>query len=140
MKRHNLHIIRTNVSKFTAKIFVTAFLFIATANTTNAMNVNPEEPVIRHLGKTNDSNYFQVKYNNETGDKFAVIIKEKHGSVLYQETFADQKFDKKFRLPNNNDQGSLVFIIKNLKDNKVETFEINTNTRIIEEVVIRKVD
>jgi hypothetical protein len=140
MKRHNLHTFKTNVSKFSVKLFATAFLFIATANTTNAMNSNPEEPIIRHLGKTNDSNYFQVKYNNESGDKFAVIIKEKFGAVLFQEVYTAQNFDKKFRLPKNDDQGSLVFIIKNLKDNKVESYEINTNTRIVEEVVIKKVD
>ena len=140
MKRQHLHIIKTSISKFTAKIFVTAFLFLAVSNNVRANNGAPDEPVIRHLGKTFDSDYFQVKFNNEAGDKFSVTIKEKHGNVLYQETFTDVNFDKKFCLLKNEEQGTLVFVIKNLNDKKSESFEVNTTTRIVEEVSITKVN
>ena len=137
MKRHTLSM---NVTGFTKKAFIAAALFFAATTATLANSGDPiDGPEIRHLGKTFDSNYFQVKWNNNTGDKFIITIRENSGAILFQETYSDQVFDKKFKLPKKDD-GSLIISFRTLKDNQSESYAIDTNTRIIEEVVIRKVD
>lgn len=138
MKRHTLSM---NVTAFTKKAFIAAALFFAATTATLANSGDPkiDEPEIRHLGKTFDSNYFQVKWNNNTGDKFIITIRENSGAILFQETYSDEVFDKKFKLPKKDD-GSLIISFRTLKDNQSESYAIDTNTRIVEEVVIRKVD
>lgn len=142
MKRHKVSIMKNTFTRFTAKVMFAAFLFAAASNNAAfASNGDPvkEEPVIKLLGKTYDSNFFSVKFNNESGDKFLVTVKEKNGSVLFQETYKEEKFDKNFRVPRT-EQGAFVFIFRNIKTNKSEVYEIDTNTRVIEEVTIKKLD
>ncbi len=140
MKRHNTRNVTNTMKKFSAKLMLAASLFLAASTTTMATEEDPikGETAIKLLGKTYDSNFFQVKFNNEAGDKFIVTVKEKNGPILFQETYKEEKFDKNFRVPRL-DEGAYVFVFRNIKTNKTETFEIDTNTKVIEEVTIKKV-
>ncbi len=140
MKRHNLRTMKHTMTRFSTKLILAALL-VATSVSSFASNGDPikEEPVIKLLGKTFDSNFFQVKFNNAAGDKYLVTVKEKNGPVLFQETYKEEKFEKNFRIPRTTDE-SFVFILRNIKTNKSETFVIDTNTKVVEEVVIKKVD
>lgn len=78
--------------------------------------------------------------DNEAGEKFSVTIKDADGSILFSDTYQDKKFDKRFLFNKSEDYSKLSFIIRSLKDNQAQTFEINTSTRVIEnyDVTVRK--
>jgi hypothetical protein len=61
------------------------------------------------------------------------------GNVLYQAVYTDTKFDKKFRVADPENYGKLVFVIRNYGDKSKQTFEINSNTRLVEEVEVKEV-
>jgi len=118
---------------------VTAILLSASASL-QAQSTEPVNPVaIRHLGNTTETMNFQVKYDNESGNKFAVVVRDQENNILYQEYYTDKKFDKKFSIPKV-DNSKVIFQFKNVKDNSIQTFEVNTNIRMVEEVIVKRVD
>ena len=117
---------------------VTAILLSASASL-QAQSTEPVNPAaIRHLGNTNETMNFQVKYDNESGNKFAVTVRDQENNILFQEYYTEKKFDKKFTLPRVDNK--VIFQIKNVKDNSIQTFEVNTNIRMVEEVIVKRVD
>jgi len=81
---------------------------------------------------------FNVAYANPDGNKFQVLVKDQDGTQLYQNIFSDRAFYRQFRLPRA-DRDRLVFIIRNGKDaDVVKTFEVNVNSRVTQEVSVRK--
>jgi len=119
------------------------FCFVLVAATVSAQSTaigagQPENATIKYLGFQEDMIVFNVAYANPEGNKFQVIVKDQDGTQLYQNIFSDKSFYKQFRLPKA-DRDRLVFIIRNGKDaDVVKTFEVNVNSRIMQEVSVRK--
>lgn len=93
--------------------------------------------IIKHLSTNNESIVFEVNVDNEKGEKFSVIIKGDGGATLYRGVFSDKNFSKKFVLPKADDQ-KLVFQVKSASGVKSEAFEVNSSTRLVEEVIVTK--
>lgn len=130
-----------NVYSKASNVF--ALLLISTSLNLNAQTFTDgtggNNPVIQTVSSTNGESIVQVKWDNNSGERFAVVIKNKIGQILYSETFSDQKFEKRFRLPVNEDEG-LILALRTLKGKTIQSYEINSNTRMVEELVIRKID
>jgi hypothetical protein len=94
---------------------------------------------ITHLSTSDQSLVFQVNVENASAEKFFIVIKDEGGSVIYRGSFSDKDFSKKFVLPKN-ESGKITFTIKSSSDVQSESFAINSNTRVIQEVVVTKVD
>jgi uncharacterized membrane protein YkoI len=139
MKRHTFRVFNTSVF---SKLRAIAVIILISAASVKAQDyasntLSPKNANVKYLMTQNDNMFFQVQLDNEDGDKFSVAVKDQEGAVLFQEIYNDKKFDKKFRLPKTDD-GKVVFVIKNLKDNTAQTFDINAFTRTIQEVVVVK--
>ena len=89
---------------------------------------------VKHISTTNDKIVFQLSLDNETGEKFTVSIKDISGNTLFQDAYSEKKFDKKFVFDKSEDIGKLTFVLRSLKDNQTQVFEINTITRLVENV------
>ena len=88
----------------------------------------------------NDGAYlFNVVYNNISNTRFSVVIQDAEGNQLFQSLYSDKKFDKKFKLAQPEEFGGLTFIIRNLADNSVQRFEVDANSRVIEDVEVKEV-
>jgi hypothetical protein len=94
--------------------------------------------VINHLGTSNGMLLFEVKVDNASGEKFRVIVKDIDGTILFQDTYEDKNFAKKFMIPKP-DSDRLVFVVKSASGKKTQSFEINSSTRVIEEVVVKRI-
>jgi hypothetical protein len=134
MKRQfNVH---AKVSKLIALLLVTG-----TLNSTAQISADGNaggEPVIQTVPAEGD-NIVQVKWDNTSGERFAVIVRNKGGDILFNEVYSDQKFDKKFRLPIQEDDG-LTLSLRTMKGKNISTVQIKNNIRTVEELVIRKID
>jgi hypothetical protein len=138
MKKQSMRMTSRARNRFFA-FTVTAILLSASASL-HAQSTEPVKPAaIRHLGNTTETMSFQVKYDNESGDKFAVVVRDQDNNVLFQEFYTDKKFDKKFSLPKI-DNNKVIFQIKNVKDSTIQTFEVNANTRLVEEVIVKRIN
>lgn len=118
---------------------IAAFTIPATAGTIKSVDPVESTASVKYIGKQEQSMVFNVKYNNTNASKFFVTIKDDDGVTLYQGAFTDNAFDKKFSLPKT-DSRKVVFIISDRKNNYSESFEITTETRFVEDVVVKKVN
>ena len=140
MKKNLFKMNRNSLLNSGKAILLAAILTGSAVSAQSAEKNNEGEPqntVVRHLGNTAEGMYFRVQLDNESGERFTVTVKDSEGSVLYQETYRDKKFDKKFQVPKSADS-RVVFTIRSLKTNNAETFQVDTNTRVIEEVIVTK--
>jgi hypothetical protein len=141
MKKQSIYLVRT--IKLTKLLVITSAVILFTQTTiaqTRAVAVI--EPVIgtasiKHIDNPRGNRVFQIQYDNQSGERFSLTIKDVDGTIVFQDTYADTKFDKRFQLPEGLSD-KLKFIIKSLKSNNVQTFEVSTNTRVIEEIVVKK--
>ena len=94
-------------------------------------------PSIQYVGKVNDQLVFQVDYENPNNDVVNVLIKDEDGNVLYTDRFNDKKLTKKFKV-NTTEYGDarLTFVISTSKERTSQVFQVNTNTRVIDDVVV----
>jgi hypothetical protein len=97
-----------------------------------------ESTTVKYLGTQDDMIVFNVSYANPEGGKFQLTVKDQDATQLYQNVFSEKSFYKQFRLPRA-DKDRIVFIIRNGKDaDVVRTFEINVNSRFVQEVAVKK--
>jgi hypothetical protein len=93
---------------------------------------------IQYLGTSDNSVWFNVKYANPTAEKFTLVIKNADGDILYQGQFTDVSFAKKIKLLIEDEDVNPTFIIKAGNRQIAQSFQVNTSTRLIEQVVVTK--
>ena len=97
-----------------------------------------ESAIVKYLGTQDDMIVFNVSYANPEGSKFQLIVKDQDGTLLYQNIFNEKTFYKQFRLPKA-DKDRIVFVIRNSKEaDVVKTFEVNVNSRFVQEVAVKR--
>lgn len=147
MKKYLLHFVSTNIfSKFIRTTVIVALLSGSVAITANAKPASASAETgpggigkteITHAGTNSQSIFFDVKVENSEGKRFLIFVKDENGNTLYRGVYNSKDFSKRFVVPRL-DSNKITFVIKGESDNKSESFEINSNTRVIEEVVVRK--
>ena len=146
MKKHLMRVVNANFSKF---IKTSVVVFMLAAATGAKAQVSPAAAIINEAsgtGKTdvtyvtagNESLFFDVKVDNAEGEKFSIVVRDDNATTLYRGSFSDKNFKKRFVLPKT-DSNKLTFHIRSESGLKSESFEINTNSRIVEEVIVKKV-
>ena len=129
---------------FSKLIPATALFFLvaaASAQSTGAARGQKELPAtVKCLGIQEDMVVFNVSYPNPGGNKFSLAVKDQDGTQLYQNVFSEKDFHKQFRLPKT-DKNKISFVIRNGREaDLVKSFEINVNSRFINDIAIKKVD
>jgi len=135
-------------SKFFKAAMVVA-LITGTSNFVNAQTVvssdfiASNEPVlnnvvVNHISTADDKLVFNVRIPNTEGKKFTVIVKDIDGNTLFHNSYTEKNFNKKFQLPKVDDE-KYKFIIKDDSGSLPQTFEVNSNVRFVEEVIVKKI-
>jgi hypothetical protein len=114
----------------------------ADAQTIAKVNINSKDSAasehvqVKYLGSMDDGVLFNVKYNNQTASPFTLIVSDASGEVLYEQTYTDKQFNKKFLLSRAYDKMS--FVIRNDKEKTNQTFAINITSKVVEDVYVRR--
>ena len=129
-----------NNNRLIAIAFFTVFsATVVSASTNDSSNlVMPLE--LKLIGSINNQPLFQLSYAGTTEqDDFTIIIRDENGNSLYRENIKGESFTKKFLL-NRDDlgDGTLRFEITSKKNSKTVVYEVNSNTRQVEKLVISK--
>lgn len=94
---------------------------------------------VSYLGTVDDQPVFRLEFENRNEERLYVSIRDGEGNILYSEVYRDKKFSKRFffekDLPEN---ARLTFILSGEKARQSQVFEINTNVRMVQDVVVTR--
>jgi hypothetical protein len=144
MRKHLMRVVNANFSRFFKAAAVVVIITMATGAKAQVTPVSatisevPAKAAVTFIATGNESLFFDVKVSNEAGEKFTILVKDDNSTTLYRGSYSDRNFKKRFVLPKT-DTNKLTFLIRSESGLQSETFEINTNTRVIEEVSVRRV-
>jgi hypothetical protein len=108
-------------------------------DSTKAHGADASAAEVKYLAGKDGDVLFNVVYNNVTGQRFSVLVLDEFGNQIYQHSFSDKQFDRKFKLADPESTNSLTFIIRNYGDNSVQRFRVDTSNRLIEDVEVKEV-
>ena len=119
-------------------VFTVAFGATAMANGTEKekkeKNAIPVE--FKYIGKVNDQPVFVLSFNNTEESDYTVVIRDEEGNVLYKDNVKGGS--KKFLLNENLGAGSIQFEISGKKTDKTVVFQVDRNSRVVEDLVVNK--
>ena len=146
MKKHSMYAVKAYFSKF-IKTAVVVFMLSATSEAKSQVtpakaiisDVSGEgKAVVTYVTTGNESLFFDVKVDNAEGEKFTIVVRDDNATTLYRGSFNDKNFKKRFVIPKT-DSTKITFHIRSESGVKSESFEVNTNSRIVEEVIVKKI-
>lgn len=94
---------------------------------------------VKYIADKDGGYLFNVVYNNISNSRFSVVILDGEGNQLFQSQYSVKNFDRKFKLAQPEEFGKLTFIIRDLTDNSIQRFEVDANSRLVEDVEVKEV-
>ena len=134
----------TNTKNHAVKVIavaLTAVLFLFGSPLTGKANgggkkspsITEAQVSVTYQGVSDNSLVFKVDYENLTGEKFWLIIKNDAGDVVYQKHFTDAHFGKTIYFQNTDSSINPTFVIRTGNDEVVRQFQVN---KIITETTV----
>lgn len=117
---------------------VTPLVTKAAHNPIDSVQENGKKSYVKYLGTENGDVWFSVNYANPAGEKFTLIVKNEEGDILYEGTFNNQQFAKKIKLVLDEQDALPTFVIKTPSRQFAQSFQVNADTRLVENVVVTK--
>jgi len=115
--------------------FMSAFATPAMAN--DEKKAIPVE--LKFVGNLKNQPLFHLVFNGAEEREYTIVIRDEYGNVFYRETVKGTAFMKKFLLNMEElDGAKLKFEISSKGYDKPVVFEVNNQTRFVEEVVVSK--
>jgi hypothetical protein len=132
-----------NITTIVKIIFFTAVLALFTFGTVLTANAqeggNKENVEIKYLGAVGNNPIFQVEFDNLDEEELFITLKDAEGNVLYAEKFKEKRFSKKFQVERADEDLRVVLTVANKKGRFSQQYQINRNTRIVQDVFVTKV-
>jgi hypothetical protein len=100
---------------FTAVVVLVANPLASHANGGGAKKVSTltdAQVSVKYVGTSNNQVVFQVVFDNPTGEKFALIIKNDAGDVVYHQQFNETHFAKNVYFENTDTEIQPTFIVR----------------------------
>lgn len=123
------------------RILAIAFLSVfAIAFTSPALANDGKEPVpveLKYLGQLRNQPLFELTFNNTEDTDFLVVIRDEFKNILHREYVKNGVTSKKYLL-NTEELGniSLQFEITGKKTEKPVIYEVNKNSRFVEDMAV----
>ena len=126
------------------RIFAIALAITSTtALSTPALAIEEKKAIpveLTFLGNINNQPVVQLNFTNTEVNEYTVVVRDSYGMVLYKDKVKGRNMTQKFIL-NTEDlgDGEVHFEITGKKTDKSAVYEVNTVSRLIEDVVVSKV-
>lgn len=98
--------------------------------------LNDEQVTVQYVGANEQHLVFHVDFQNPTGEKFWLIIRNDAGDVVYRKQFSDAHFSKSIYFENEGAEIRPTFIIRNNANEITRQFAV-TKT-ITEQTIVTK--
>ena len=95
--------------------------------------------LVKYLGGDNEALFFDVKYENRTGNIFKLLVLDEiTGDALFQDNYSARDFEKKFKIPRLTDTDYVTFLIRSAKENIQLSYKVKVTTKVVDETVFLK--
>ena len=84
-----------------------------------------KEVNVTFVGTTDNSLVFHLEFENKTGQKFFLIVKNDAGDVVYQATYNDIHFEKNIRIQTQDSEMHPTFVIRTSTEQVERKFSVN---------------
>jgi hypothetical protein len=84
-----------------------------------------KEVNVTFVGATDNSLVFHLDFDNKSGEKFSLIIKNDAGEVVYQATYNDIHFEKNIRIQKEESEMHPTFVIRTSTEQVERKFSVN---------------
>lgn len=116
-------------------LIVAVMMFTAsTASAQKSANAVPSS--LTYAGTVDGHMNFLLNYENESAEKFFVIIADANGKTFFEEVYSDKKFNRIFSIPV--EAGNITLTVTSFKNKNDKKFQVTTERRLIEEVTVSK--
>lgn len=120
--------------------FIAVFAFLFAPVTLLASDTKPALPVeIKYVGSIDYKPVFQIDFENVEGTEVNLLLRDEDGTIIYSEFVKDKKYSRKIQLENIDRNARLTLSLRTKKGTQTQVFQINKNTRIVEDVVVAKI-
>ena len=129
-----------NVINFRKAII--AFAILLTGSISAIANEDPKATAVelKYLGQFRNKPVFEILFpTGNASSNYVLNIRDEAGNSLYQEKINGSATSRKFMLDTDQVDDELLRVeLVNRKNNTVTVYEINRNTRVVEEMNIQK--
>ncbi len=89
--------------------------------------VSPADQLVSvyYAGSNDNSVIFHIEFENKTGEKFWLIVKNDNGDIVYKSAFTDSLFEKNVRLTREESEMHPTFIIRTANDQVERKFSVD---------------
>jgi hypothetical protein len=93
---------------------------------------NSEKIQVKYLEGDNDALHFNLRYNNNSGYYFKLMVLNESGEVLFQKNYSGRNFRKKIKLARLTDADDLTFLIRSPKETAQLSYTIKVPNKVID--------
>src|SRR5688572_10205073 len=116
--------------------FAVAFTTPALAD--NGKNTNPVE--LKYLGEYKSQPVFELTFNTEDNNDYVVIIRDEDRNIVHREVVKGGTVSRKYMIADGlADVAVLEFEVTARKTDKTAVFQVNKNSRVVEDLVVNKI-
>jgi hypothetical protein len=96
---------------------------------------------LKFIGNVQNQPLFHMTFNSTDDSEFTIIVRDQVGNILYKDVVKGKNISKKFML-NTEELGDaeLKFTVTSKSYEKPVVFEVNKQTRFVQDVVVNKVN
>ena len=129
-----------NLKKSATIFAAVALLTVGTAKLQAApiiekiINPTEQQVTVKYVGVTDNNLIFHLDFDNKTGEKFFLIVKNENGDIVYQNSFNDVHFEKNIRLPKEDYEMKPTFIIRTATEQIERKFSVEN--KVSEKLVV----
>jgi len=111
---------------FTAAVVVVSNPLSTLANGGENRKAATEEQVsVKYAGTSNNTVAFKVEFENPTGEKFSLIVKNDNGDVVYHGQFSGAHFSKNVFIADTDSDIHPTFVIRTGTSEIVRQFQVS---------------
>ena len=129
-----------NIKVYTSALLVSFFLLTGFNQAQASGNdYMPAEAKITWVASESNLITFNVDYKNNEETPFVLELTDDSGLLLYKQKFTEKTFNKNIYLKNMGEMVKVNFRIRSGKKVINQTFNITTETKLVENVLVTKI-
>lgn len=131
-----------NLKKSTSVLAAALMLSMGSAKVSAApiiekiINPGDKQVTVNYVGVYENSLIFHLEFENKTGEKFWLIVKNDAGDVVYEHAYNDIHFAKNIRINKEENEMHPTFVIRTTNDQVESKFSVEN--KVSENVVVTK--
>jgi len=101
---------------------------------------NSRDMQVKYLDGDNDALLFNLKYANDSGNDFKLMVLNETGEVLFQNNYSGKNFRKKIKLARLTDTDRVTFLIRSARENIQLSYKVKVKRKVADESAITSMD